>query len=31
MNNKICQNCGMPIISDEQWGTNKDVTISAYT
>ena len=24
MENKICQSCGMPIISNEQLGTNKD-------
>lgn len=24
MENRICQSCGMPIVSDEQLGTNKD-------
>lgn len=24
MENKICESCGMPIISEEQLGTNKD-------
>lgn len=28
MKNRICQSCGMPIISDEQLGTNKDGSIS---
>lgn len=28
MNNKICQSCGMPIINDNQLGTNKDGSIN---
>ena len=28
MENRICQSCGMPIISDEQSGTNKDGSTS---
>lgn len=28
MENRICQSCGMPIISDEQLGTNKDGSTS---
>ena len=24
MSNKICQSCGMPFASEEQFGTNKD-------
>ena len=24
MEEKICQSCGMPITSNEQWGTNRD-------
>lgn len=28
MKNKICQSCGMPIISDEQLGTNNDGNIN---
>lgn len=28
MDKKICQSCGMPITSDEQLGTNKDVSIN---
>ena len=28
MNEKICQSCGMPIISGEQLGTNKDGSIN---
>ena len=27
MENKICQSCGMPIITDKQLGTNRDVTL----
>lgn len=26
---KICQSCGMPIASDEQYGTNADGSVSA--
>ncbi len=25
---KVCQSCGMPIASDEQWGTEKDGSLS---
>lgn len=28
MENKICQSCGMPIISEDQLGTNKDKSIN---
>ena len=28
MENRICQSCGMPIISNEQLGTNKDGSTS---
>ncbi len=28
MKTKICQSCGMPIISNDQLGTNKDGSIS---
>ena len=28
MNSKICQSCGMPIINDNQLGTNKDGSIN---
>ncbi len=28
MENKICQSCGMPILSNEQLGTNKDGSIN---
>lgn len=28
MNNKICQSCGMPITSNELFGTNKDGSIN---
>lgn len=28
MKNKVCQSCGMPIISDEQLGTNEDGSIN---
>ena len=28
MNNKICQSCGMPIINNEQMGTNKDLSLN---
>ena len=29
MEEKICQSCGMPITSDEQYGTNADGSVSA--
>ena len=28
MKNKICQSCGMPIISEDQLGTNSDGSIN---
>ena len=28
MNNKICQSCGMPLVSQDQLGTNKDGSIN---
>ena len=28
MNNKICQSCGMPLTSNELYGTNNDSTIN---
>ena len=28
MDNKICQSCGMPLVSDEQLGTNNDGSIN---
>ena len=28
MNNKICQSCGMPLVSEDQLGTNKDGSIN---
>ena len=30
MNYKICQSCGMPIVSKDQLGTNKDGSINKY-
>lgn len=29
MSDRICQSCGMPIISDDQLGTNKDESINS--
>ena len=28
MDNKICQSCGMPIVSDDQLGVNKDGSVN---
>lgn len=28
MEEKICQSCGMPMTSDDQWGKNKDGSIN---
>ena len=25
---KICQSCGMPIVDEKQWGTNKDGSVN---